>query len=245
MNARTVLEQLGYSPHEVAVYLAALELGGATVTDIAAKAKLPRTTVNLVIQSLQKRGLVNAYLKRRRKIFTAENPERFKTTLKEQEASLERILPELHGMRRDTNAASTVRVHHGAQEIKQILNDMLESKHHISAIVSLDDWMDLLGKSYLEDFTETRYRHYLRIRIIAPKSKSAVALKAKDSHELRITQFLPELVTVNNATFIYANKVAVITLNKKKPMGVLIEDDDIHHATEIMFEALWRQCGGS
>ncbi len=245
MNVRTVLEQLGYSPHETSVYLAALELGGATVTDIAAKAKLPRTTVNLVIHSLQKRGLMNAYLKRRRKIFTAENPERLMAALNESQEALKSVLPELHALRRDIGTQSTVRMYHGASEIKQILNDLLESKHHVSAILSYDDWMDLLGKAYLEDFTELRYRHYLRMRLLVPKTKNAAALKSKDSQELRVTQFLPELVAVTNANFIYANKVAIITLNKKKPVGILIEDEDIHHTMEILFETLWRQSGGS
>jgi sugar-specific transcriptional regulator TrmB len=245
MNLRTAIEQLGYSPHEVTVYLAALELGGSTVTEIAAKAKLPRTTVNLVIHSLQKRGLMNAYLKRRRKILTAENPERLMSALKENEASLAVVLPELQALRREPSAKSTVRTYNGAQEIKQIMNDMLESKHHISAMLSWDDWTELMGKSYLEDFIETRYRHYLRIRLLAARTKNAVALKTRDSQELRVTQFLPELVAIANANFIYANKVAIITLNKKKPVGILIEDEDIHHTMEILFENLWRQSGGS
>ena len=61
MNLRAVIEQLGYSPHEVTVYLAALELGGSTVTEIAAKAKC-RGPVQPRIRSLQKRGLMNAFL---------------------------------------------------------------------------------------------------------------------------------------------------------------------------------------
>lgn len=245
MNVRTVLEQLGYSSHEASIYLAALELGGATVTEIAAKAKLPRTTTNLVIHALQKRGLMNAYLKRRRKIFTAENPERLMGVLNEGQEALKSVLPELHALRRDIPMQSTVRMYHGASEIKQIMNDLLESKHHISAIMSYDDWMDLLGKPYLEDFTELRYRHYLRMRLLVPKTKHSGALKTRDSQELRVTQFLPELTTISNANFIYANKVAVITLNKKNPVGILIEDEDIHHTMEVLFETLWRQCGGS
>ena len=54
------------------------------------------------------------------------------------------------------------------------MNDILESKHHISAMLSWDDWVDLLGKSYLDDFIEKRYQHYLRIRLLAPKTKISV-----------------------------------------------------------------------
>jgi sugar-specific transcriptional regulator TrmB len=244
MHLRAIIEQLGYTPHEVTVYLAALELGGSTVTEIAAEAKLPRTTVNLVIRSLQKRGLMNAYLARRRKIWAAENPEKLMIALKESEAALKIVLPELQSLRHDTGVKPTVRTYGGAQEIKQIMNDILESKHHVSAILSWDDWTELLGKSYLDDFIETRYRHYLRIRLLTPKSKAALALQQKDTQELRITQFLPSSIAITNANFIYANKVAIISLNKKRPVGILIEDEDIHHTMEIFFESLWGQSGG-
>jgi sugar-specific transcriptional regulator TrmB len=245
MHLRAVIEQLGYSPHEVSVYLAALELGGSTATEIAAKARLPRTTVNSIVATLQKKGLMNAYLQRKRRVWAAENPEKFLITLKESEAALKVVLPELQSLRHDTGVKPTVRTYGGAGEIKQIMNDIVESKHNVSAILSWDDWTELLGKPYLEDFIETRCRHYLKIRLITPKTKMSLALRQKDGQELRTTQFLPASIAVNNSNFIYANKVAIISLNKKRPVGILIEDEDIHHTMEILFESLWKQSGGS
>jgi sugar-specific transcriptional regulator TrmB len=244
MHLRAVIQQLGYSPHEIAVYLAALELGASTATEIAAKAKLPRTTVNVIIKTLQKKGLMNAFVTRKRQIWAAENPEKLLIALEESRAALKIILPELQSLRHDTGVKPTVRTYGGAEEIKQIMNDILDAKHHVSAILMLDDWLDLMGKTYLDDFIETRERHYLRIRLLAPKTKTAIALKEKDAKEMRITQFLPESVSVKNANFIYANKVAIISLNKKRPVGILIEDQDIHDTMEVMFESMWRQSGG-
>ena len=244
MHIKSVIEQLGHSPQEASVYLAALELGGSTATDIAAKARLPRTTVNLIINSLNKKGLMNAYIQRKRKIWAAENPERLLITLKEREAALKLVLPELQSLRHDTGVKPTVRAYSGVEEIRQIMNDILEAKHNISAILSWDEWKALLGEAYMDDFIETRYRQYLRIRILTPKSKSAAALKARDGEELRTTQFLPSSVEINNCNFIYANKVAIISLNKKRPVGILIEDQDIHHTMEVLFESMWRQSGG-
>src|SRR5581483_5696607 len=153
------------------VYLASLELGGSTATEIAAKAKLPRTSVNLIISGLQKKGLMNAYVRRRRRIWAAENPERLMITLKEREAALKLVLPELQSLRHDTGVKPTVRTYGGPDEIKQIMNDIIESKHHMSAILAWEDWTALLGKSYLDDFIETRYRHFLRIRLLTPRTK--------------------------------------------------------------------------
>ncbi len=245
MHIRTVIEQLGHSPNEATVYLAALQLGGSSATEIAEKAKMPRTSVNVIINELHKKGLMNAYLQRRRRVWVAENPEKLLINLKEHEAALKIVLPELQSLRHDTGVKPTVRTYTGVEEIQQIMNDMLETKRHVSAILSWDDWIELLGKPYVEDFIETRYRRYLRIRLLTPRTKTAVALKQNDGRELRITQFLPESMAINNANFMYGNKVAIISLNKKRPVGILIEDVDIHHTMEVLFESLWRQSGGA
>ncbi len=244
MHLRNVIEQLGYSPHEVSVYLAALELGGSTATEIAEKAHLPRTTAKLIIDSLHKRGLMNAYLQRRRKVWAAENPEKLLIDLHESEAALKLIMPELQSLRHDTGVKPTLRAYSGAHEIRQIMNDILETKHHISAILSWDDWIRTLGKNYIDDFIESRTRRYLRIRLLTTKTKTSVALKNEDGQDMRATQFLQESLGINNANFIYGNKVAIITLNTKRPVGILIEDQDIHHTMEVLFESLWRQSGG-
>ena len=245
MHLRNVIEQLGYSPHEVAVYLAALELGGSTATEIAEKAHLPRTTAKLIIDSLHKRGLMNAYLQRRRKVWAAENPEKLLIDLHESEAALKLIMPELQSLRHETGVKPTVRAYSGAHEIRQIMNDILETKHHISAILSWDDWIRTLGKNYIDDFIESRTRRYLRIRLLTTKTKTSIALKNDDGKEMRTTQFLQDSLGIANANFIYGNKVAIISLNTKRPVGILIEDQDIHHTMEVLFESLWKQSGGT
>jgi sugar-specific transcriptional regulator TrmB len=244
MRPKTLIEQLGYSPQEAAVYLAALELGGSTATDIAKKARIPRTSANLIIASLNKKGLMTAYIQRKRKMWSAENPEKLLTALKEREVALTEALPTLQSLRHDDAAKPKIRAYTGIDEIHQIMNDVIESKQHISVLLSWSDWLDLLGEPYLENFTEKRYRHYLRIRVLTPKSKEAAELKQKDGEELRVTQFLPAAIEINNCTFIYANKTAIISLNKKMPFGIVIEDEDIHHSTEVLFESLWHQSGG-
>lgn len=244
MHIRSAIEQLGYSPHEVKVYLAALELGGSTATDISEKARIPRTTVNLIIDSLHRKGLLDAYLQRRRKVWTAANPEKLLIRMKEHEAALKTVLPELKSLQHDIGAKPTVRTYSGAEEIRQIMNDILETKHNFSSIELWDELVTLLGRSYMEDFIEKRISQNMHVRLLTPETKLSIALKQKDAEELRITQFLPEVITINNSNFIYGNKVAIISLKSKHPVGILIEDKDIQHTMEVLFESLWRRSGG-
>jgi len=244
MKTRTVIETLGYSPAEASVYLAALELGASSATEIAKKARIPRTSVNLIIATLNKKGLMSAYIQRKRKIWSAENPEKLLVALKEREATLTAALPTLQSLRHDPAAQPKIRAYTGVDEIHRIMDDILDAKQHISALLSWDDWLNLVGTSYMEDFIEKRYRHYLRIRVLTPKSKESMVLKQKDGEELRTTQFLPTTIEINDCTFVYANKIAIISLNKKAPFGIVIEDEDIHHSMEVLFESLWHQSGG-
>ena len=245
MHLKSVIAKLGYSPQEAAVYLASLELGGSTISEIAEKARLPRTTTHLIVKSLQEKGLMNAFLKRKRKIWAAENPERLLISLHENEAALKIVLPELQSLRHDTGVKPTIRAYSGVLEIKQMMSDIIETKHNLSAIIAWDDWVAALGRSFVDDFIENRYRHFLRIRLLTPKTKLSQGLKQKDAQELRITQFLPESIKINNSNFIYGNKVAIISLNKKRPVGILIEDADVHQTMQILFDSLWRESGGS
>src|SRR3989344_6795067 len=96
---RKIIEELGYSPNEAKVYLAALALGEAHVSDIAAKVKLPRTSVQAIVDKLHKDGVMNFYVQRRYKYWVAENPERLLANLTKREEAMRVALPELSAMR--------------------------------------------------------------------------------------------------------------------------------------------------
>src|SRR3989344_1234574 len=205
MHIQKLIEQFGYTPNEAKVYLAALNLGEATVSEISEKVKMPRTSVQIIANSLHKEGLMNFYVKRRYKYWIAESPEKFLTRLREQEAALRAVLPELQAIRRNKgDSKPTVKVFIGEEEIKLILDDIIATKHHF----------------------------------LVAKRPDAIIMKEKDEKELRETRFLPEDARINNMNFIYANKVALISLDKRRPTGVLIEDKDITNTMTVFLISL-------
>src|SRR3989344_1274616 len=94
-----IIEELGYSPNEAKVYLAALALGEAHVSDIAAKAKMPRSSVQVIIEKLHKAGLMNFYVRKRYTSWEAEDPERLLAQLRERERSVREAMSKLHALR--------------------------------------------------------------------------------------------------------------------------------------------------
>ncbi len=240
MTIEKIIQELGYKYKEVKVYLAALCLGESNVADIAAKAKMPRTSVSVIIEKLRKDGLLNFYSTRFHKYWVATNPETLLGRLKEKEKSLESIMPELKTLQHSSRTGKpNVTMHAGAHEIKTIFADMIASKQNISGIVAWRDLSDVLGTEFLEDFFKTQREHFLKVRLITPESDTTRALKAGDAGHLRETRFLPGRVPLNTANLIYGNKVAIISLVSNFPTAFLIEDADVHNTMQLMFEKLW------
>ena len=73
MNISKIIEQFGYKPNEVKVYLAALQVVESTVSGIATKAKLPLSSAQVAIEKLHKDGLVNFYVRKHHKYWIAEH----------------------------------------------------------------------------------------------------------------------------------------------------------------------------
>lgn len=244
MHIQKTIEQLGYGSNEAQVYLAALNLGEATISEIAGKAKIPRTSAQFIIQHLQKRGLINFYIKRKRKYWIAENPEKLLTALKEQETMLKEALPELQALRHDTGVKPVVKFYSGADGIKDILDNIIETKRHILSLTSMEDMMILLSENF-RDFIERRYARHLKVRFLTNRSPETIALKKRDAQELRHTKFLSDDFKLKNANFVYGDKIAIISFNKKLPVGTVIEDEDIANTQTMLFEAAWDQSSES
>lgn len=240
MHLQKSIEQLGYSKNEAAVYLATLGLGEATITEIAKRAGIPRTSGQTIVQNLAKIGFLNFYVKRRRKYWIAESPDYLMTQLRLREAALKEALPELHALRRETGAKPSIRFYGGTEGVWQILNDIIETKHPIRSLTSLDDVKKLLGEEF-NNFIVKRFSRHLPIQFLTMRSPETEAMKQRDERELRRTRFLPSNSAIHNANFIYGSKTAIIALNKKMPVGIIIEDQDIAETQAILFDSLWRQ----
>ena len=240
-NIQRVIESLGYKKKEAEFYLSSLSLGESRISDLAQKLKIPRTSALVIAEKLQKDGLMSYYVKRLNKYWVAENPDKLMLKLKEIEITLKDVLPELKSMELKTVVGKpTVKVYVGAKEIQLIFADIILTKHNFRAIIAWDDLAMILGERYVSDFINTQVGHFLKLRLLTPKNNSTQKLKEYDNKESRDTRFLSSLTTgLNTATFIYGNKIAIISLNETLSTGFLIEDIDVHNAMGIFFEELW------
>ena len=137
-----------------------------------------------------------------------------------------------------------MRAYNGVDEIRQIMNDILDAKQHISAMLPWDEmarpsWRTLYGRFHRKPLPAIFPHPHPHAKI-----KGGCRSKRTMAKSCAPRSFFPPRIEINDCSFIYANKVAIISLNKKRPLGILIEDEDIHHTMEVLFESLWHQSGG-
>lgn len=239
MQVQKAIERLGYTRDEAKVYLATLGLGESHVSDIAKKVRHPLSSVQIIINRLHKDGLMNFYVRKRYKYWVAENPSRLIARLREREDAILSVMPQLEALRRVKDQKPRIKVFEGVDEVRLMHDDLLETKMHILGIIPWDDWVRLLGRGFIEDFIEKQVTHYLHTRLIIPKTAVAAELRSRDAGELRETRYLPDDVSIKATTFIYGTKVAIVSLNKKLPTAILIEDADVNETISVFFGELW------
>lgn len=104
MQNQKVIEQLGYTPKEAKVYLTALALGEAHISDIAEKAHLPRSSAQVIVDKLHTDGLMTFYVMRRYKYWVAENPDRILANLERREQNVRDAIPGLQKIRKQARS---------------------------------------------------------------------------------------------------------------------------------------------
>ncbi|MCX6729918.1 MAG: BlaI/MecI/CopY family transcriptional regulator, partial [Candidatus Portnoybacteria bacterium] len=75
MKNINVLQQFGLSNNEAKVYLAGLEIGQASIQDLAQKSQVKRTTIYTVLEGLKEKGLMSQIKRGSKAFLVSENPE--------------------------------------------------------------------------------------------------------------------------------------------------------------------------
>ena len=246
MSLELELKKLNFSDKEARVYLALLELGEAPVQHISEKAKVNRATTYVVLEALQKRGVVTTIEKDKKVIFAAESPRallrifRFQEQeLKEKQEEFKKTLPELEALFNLATEKPTVKFFEGPEGIRAVYDDMIESGEKvIRDIYSLEyteQVKELLSKEEFDDFLKKRKDLGVTIRSIYT-SDTGPYEGFQSAGERR---FVPkEKFPFSADILIYGDRVTLTTL-KGKMISVIVQSKEIADTMRLVFELAW------
>jgi predicted transcriptional regulator len=118
------LLELGLSEKEAKIYMALLEVDTDSVSDLAKKTGINRTTVYPVLDSLQQKKLVKETKVKGKTRYMAESPDRLETYVEQQKLKLNELenrvhdmIPQFKGVMRGAGERPIVEYHEGRQAI--------------------------------------------------------------------------------------------------------------------------------
>jgi sugar-specific transcriptional regulator TrmB len=245
LDLKKSLEYIGFSEKEVLVYLALLELGKGTVTEISHKAGINRPTGYHILASLSAKELVKVSGKEPKQEYVAESPDQIEKLLirkieEDQNFINEarKIIPELKSIHNVTDRPK-VFFYEGKEGLEKVYEDTLTSHEPIRAYATVDDMHKGLP-NYFPEYYKRRAGAGISIRAIVPKTEIGIERGTHDKEEAREIAFVPkDKYYFSPEINIYDNKVMIASWREK--LGIIIESEEIADAMKKIYELSWSE----
>lgn len=180
-NIVKIVQDLGLKKEPAKVYLASLQLGGGTVSEIAQFAMVERTGIYYHLKELMSLGLLKLALRGKRKIYLPANPKKLAEILDERKKNLLEAMPALQV---DFSAS----MNRFSNEYYQGTSDMMKFYEEVGNIFEnagrtelriIGQIIDIVKKqlNLLPSQTPQKKRPPLNVKAILPASQRALVTK--------------------------------------------------------------------
>ena len=234
------LEDMGLTKTESLIYITCLKVGVATAYEISKKSKLPKSTCYDALFSLEKKGFISTVRKNKKLNFIPCDPCTFSTIIEEKKTQVDLLVTALNGIKKSAAVNQKVEQYEGKEGIKSILKDIINSNSELLIIGNFARFKEYLVL-YADLFVKRRKENKIKCRVIESKSKENKALSKHDRMELRQTKFIKGFENLNSELYIYGDKVAIVSLNKGEPVGIILENGEMSKLFQVLFHILWAQ----
>ena len=236
------LEKFGLSVKEARVYIANLELGDSTASDLAVKSGLPRTLVYDILERLINLGIVSYSIKENKKYFIASDPHELLRILKEKEIAVQDVMGSLIELKKmKGQKRPRVEIYEGKEGMKTLMNEILKSNiKEFFAYGSSKGSIPIIP-AFIEEWHEKRSKKGIFFKVIYNDSEEARSRVKEYSHTYKHAdyRFMPIKAHSPTATLVYGNFV-VLQSWTKDPFAVVVESEEMAKNQKSYFEELWK-----
>lgn len=239
MQDAFLLPELGLSGQEGAVYLAALELGSSSISDIARKAGIKRPTAYYVIDALMDKNLISKAPRGKRILYIAEPPSRLLANLRAQEEKLVNVLPRLESLQNSAGNKPRIRFYESREAIDALFREVFKTHKKMLTIGSMQSISDFFSYEEIAAWFRLLRDEGGKIYDLLDSSEGAKKYaRAAYRKGLGPIRYLPEDFKIGTDMLIVGDQVLLISYSSM--IGVLIENSEIAQTQRQTFEFMWR-----
>ncbi len=238
-----ILQDIGFNEKESRVFLTLLQLNEALPSSISRLTQIKRPTTYLILENLEKKGLVSHIKRSGNLYFQACKPEylieKQRELFKKSERQLnelEKILPELNLLRSDSYNTPQMSVYRGKEGLIQIMEDTLTVKDKM-----LYCWSNIelnvftLLKDYYPTYISKKIHKKVFLKGVFNYSNGALRFKQQSKNELREVYLISEeKFPIHNEINIYDDKISIISPTDQ--VGVIIQNSHIANTQRSIFK---------
>ena len=239
MDLELAMHQLGIRGKLYSAYLAALELGEATVNQIATRAGLGRTTAYSVIERLQEEGLVVLVDRNDKRFVVPEDPTVLLRRLEARQRTLADLMPELQSLYNRARHKPEIKFYDGKDAVRTVLWDTLTARSkQLRGVLSAAQLLESVGREDMERYIQKRVDCGIRLQVLRSSSQDIDRLWPGVDAQLRELRYAPEHIALAMTTYVYDDKVVMLS-SKREDYGMIIRSQDFAALYAAMFDGLW------
>ncbi len=244
MILKDYLQKIGLSDKEARLFIAGLQLGPASVQELARESGLKRTTVYEVLKGLQEKNLVNMSQQEKKRFYIMEEPENVRLFLKQREKVFQQILPELEALKNLSSTRPTVGLYEGRSGLEKIYEDMIKKPGEILALAAPKDLISPRMLDFLrQDWEPRRIAAGISMRRVNinlsgdPRFDYKIAPKPEELEQIRYLPIDDYPFTVG--IYIYRKKVAFVSYQRQEMVGIILRSPAVNLTMRAVFENYW------
>jgi HTH-type transcriptional regulator, sugar sensing transcriptional regulator len=235
------LEQLGLGEKEAKVYLAAVEQGPTTISKLAKKSGVKRTTVHEFIDEMIARGLIVSSVSGKRNLYGPLEPEGLEKILDRQREIISEIVPELILLGKGSAKKPRIRLYEGVEGVEFAFMDALKAVG--SSYVNFSNFGEaykVVSPGFFKKWTAVKIKNQVHSRTILPSDEYSIMHTNENKKELRESIFVSrEDFSAATENLICEDKAIFISLGEEK-FAVIIESPQIVKTQKMIFDLAWK-----
>ncbi len=236
----SILKGIGLSDEQAKIYQALLELGEATVQEVAKKASVKRTSAYYILEQLKAKFIVYETKHRKKTLYVAEKPEELLGDFQKRVARFEKHLEIFKAIENLNIKKPRVYFFEGAEGFKRIWRLLFRSgEKEYLIITDPREMLTFVRKGYITGkIIREKTKLGIKSRQLVAFSEYAKEIIAKDKRENRVSKVIPHIYKIPFTTIIFGNSVALISPYREN-LILIIESNDFAKTQRALFEALW------
>ncbi len=247
MNTK-ILEEIGLTKTQTKVYLALLELGQSTTTNIIKESNVPTSKVYITLEKLIQKGLASYVIKSNKKHFSVTSPENLKEILKEkkkkilsQEQEISKLIPELKKLQSKKEDKINADIYEGLSGLKTIYEKILIhlSKGETQYIIGAPKIGNELLEGYILDWHKRRIKKGIKCKYIYDTNVREYG-KIRKQMPLTKVKYLPNNTASPVWIEVFGEYVAINHIKGSGTATFLIKDKEIAKSYINYFNLIWK-----